>query len=413
MADKPFYTNPPWTFKQERPEYIANFERQIINELDFSKPTSLYLYNINTEEWVIIPVIPDSLSASYSANFQPVTTHGLIRPVRYYTGGSEKSVSFTIKMHEDLQYKYSNTKSDEYANTKGNLYALVDVIKRLSEPPNTDHDSQVLLPPKVYFQLGNQFAGTGHIDTSVSFSVPFRNGRYIMADISFTFVFHEIFRLNELTVKTTGPGELTVGIGIDDLPGINRDSDFENFYKESVNIDFIIENSLKEDKMRMLLEGYVQLHKKYNKGSTLTVDTLEEIINTANIAELKNQSESLAVGQGLWYTFVNYLTMFLMPWVDPNVDTEVARYLELLFEFMIKLKLVMAGTYQVETTLDNLVTLKKDMRAKLSDYQLKYPVTGLTTEQQETIREVLSSFDTLEAIIDTQLKLRRRIGSED
>jgi hypothetical protein len=393
MADKPFYTNPPWTFKQERPEYI-------IDKLDFSKPTSLYLYNINTEEWVIIPVIPDSLSASYSANFQPVTTHGLIRPVRYYTGGSEKSVSFTIKMHEDLQYEYSNNKSDEYTNTKSNLYALVDVIKRLSEPPNTDHDSQVLLPPKVYFQLGNQFAGTGHIDTSVSFSVPFRNGRYTMADISFTFVFHEIFRSNELTVKITEPGKLTVGIGIDDLPGINRDSDFENFYKESVNIDFIIENSLKEDKMRRLLEGYVQLHKEFK--SALTVDTLEEIINTANIAELKNQSEQ--------YILLMHLTFFAQ---DIHVDIPVASYLELLFEFMIKLKLVMAGTYQVETTLENLVTLKNDMRDKLSEYQLRYPVTDLTTEQQEKIREVLSSFDTLEAIIDTQLKLRRRIGSEE
>jgi hypothetical protein len=393
MADKPFYTNPPWAFKQERPEYI-------IDKLDFSKPTSLYLYNINTEEWVIIPVIPDSLSASYSANFQPVTTHGLIRPVRYYTGGSEKSVSFTIKMHEDLQYEYSNNKSDEYTNTKSNLYALVDVIKRLSEPPNTDHDSQVLLPPKVYFQLGNQFAGTGHIDTSVSFSVPFRNGRYTMADISFTFVFHEIFRSNELTVKITEPGKLTVGIGIDDLPGINRDSDFENFYKESVNIDFIIENSLKEDKMRRLLEGYVQLHKEFK--SALTVDTLEEIINTANIAELKNQSEQ--------YILLMHLTFFAQ---DIHVDIPVASYLELLFEFMIKLKLVMAGTYQVETTLENLVTLKNDMRDKLSEYQLRYPVTDLTTEQQEKIREVLSSFDTLEAIIDTQLKLRRRIGSEE
>jgi Na+/phosphate symporter len=53
------------------------------------------------------------------------------------------------------------------------------------------------------------------------------------------------------------------------------------------------------------------------------------------------------------------------------------------------------------------------MRDKLSEYQLRYPVTDLTTEQQEKIREVLSSFDTLEAIIDTQLKLRRRIGSEE
>lgn len=411
MADNPLYTNPPWTFKQESPEYIANLERQIIDELDFSKPTSLYLYNVNTEEWVIIPVIPDSLSASYSANFQSVTTHGLIRPVRYYTGGSEKSVSFAIKIHEDLQYKYSN-KLDEYVNAGNNLYALIDVIKRLSEPtePNTDYEKQVLLPPKVYFQLGNQFAGTGHIDTSVSFSVPFRNGRYIMADISFTFTFHEIFESNKLTVEITEPGELIVGIGIEDLPGINSDSDFENFYKESVNIDFIIENSLKDSKMRMLLEGYVQLHKEYNPAAQLTVDTLEEIINTANIAELKNQSKSLAVGQGLRYTFLTYLTFGL---ADPDVDIPVARYLELFFEFTIKLKLIMAGTYQVDTTLENLVTLKKDMQAKLSDYQLMYPVIDLTTEQQEKIREVLSNFDTLEAIIDAQLKLRSYIGSEE
>lgn len=398
MADKPFYTNPPWTFKQERPEYI-------INGLDFSRPTSLYLYNINTEEWVFIPVIPDSLSASYSANFQSVTTHGLIRPVRYYTGGSEKSVSFTIKMHEDLmhkdlmredlQYRYLNT-LDEYANAGSNLYALVDVIKRLSEP-STDHKKQVLLPPKVYFQLGNQFAGTGHIDTSVSFSVPFRNGRYIMADISFTFVFHEIFESNKLTVEITEPGELIVGIGIDDLPGINRDSDLENFYKESVNVDFIIENSLKDSKIRRLLEGYTNLHEEYNPVPQLTADTLKEIINTANMAELKKQFEDLIFSIGAK--------------VDHG-DAALARYLEFFFESMIKLKIIMAGTYQVNTTLKNLGRLKTEIQDKLSDYQLRYPITAYTEKEQEKIREVLSNFDTLEAIIDAQLELRYYIGSE-
>jgi hypothetical protein len=396
MADNPLYTNPPWTFKQERREYIANLERQIIDELDFSKPTSLYLYNINTEEWVIIPVIPDSLSASYSANFQSVTTHGLIRPVRYYTGGSEKSVSFAIKMHEDLQYKYSN-KSDEYANAGSNLYALVDVIKKLSEP-STDHKKQVLLPPKVYFQLGNQFAGTGHIDTSVSFSVPFRNGRYIMADISFTFVFHEIFSSNKLTVEITEPGELIVGIGIEGLPDITRDSDFENFYKESVNVDFIIENSLKDSKIRRLLEGYTNLHKEYNPVSQLTTDTLKEIINTANMAELKKQFEDLIFSIGVK--------------VDHG-DAALARYLEFFFESMIKFKIIMAGTYQVDTTLKNLGRLKNEMRDKLSDYQLRYPITAYTEKEQEKIREVLSNFGTLEAIIDAQLKLRSYIGSEE
>jgi hypothetical protein len=398
MADNPFYTNPPWTFKQERREYI-------IDDLDFSKPTSLYLYNVNTGEWVFIPVIPDSLSASYSANFQSVTTHGLIRPVRYYTGGSEKSVSFTIKMHEDLlhkdslhedpQYKYLN-KLDEYANAGSNLYALVDVIKRLSEP-NTDREKQVLLPPKAYFQLGNQFAGTGHIDTSVSFSVPFRNGRYIMADISFTFVFHEIFESNKLTVETTEPGKLTVGIGIDDLPGINSDSDFENFYKESVNVDFIIENSLKDSKIRMLLAGYVQLHKEYNPAPQLTTDTLKEIINTANMAELKKQFEDL---------------MFSMGVKVDHGDAVVARYLELFFESMVKLKIIMAGTYQVDNTLRNLGKLKNEIRDTLSKYQLTYPITNYTEKEQEKIREVLSNFDTLEAIMDAQFELRYYIGSE-
>lgn len=398
MADNPFYANPPWTFKQERPEYI-------IDELDFSKPTSLYLYNVNTGEWVFIPVIPDSLSASYSANFQSVTTHGLIRPVRYYTGGSEKSVSFTIKMHEDLlhkdslhedpQYKYSN-KSDKYANADSNLYALVDVIKRLSEP-SADYKKQVLLPPKVYFQLGNQFAGTGHIDTSVSFSVPFRNGRYIMADISFTFVFHEIFESNKLTVETTEPGKLTVGIGIDDLPGINRDSDFENFYKESVNVDFIIENSLKDSKIRRLLEGYTNLHEEYNPVSQLTADTLAEIINTANMAELKKQFEDLIFSIGVK--------------VDHG-DAALARYLEFFFESMIKLKIIMAGTYQVDNTLRNLGKLKNEIQDTLSKYQSTYLITNYTEKEQEKIREVLSNFDTLVAIMDAQVELRYRIGSE-
>ena len=50
-------------------------------------------------------------------------------------------------------------------------------------------------------------------------------------DISFTFVFHEIFESNKLTVEITEPGELTVGIGMDDLPGINSDLTLRTFIK--------------------------------------------------------------------------------------------------------------------------------------------------------------------------------------
>jgi len=93
-------------------------------------------------------------------------------------------------------------------------------------------------------------------------------------------------------------------------------------------------------------------------------------------------------------------------------DAALARYLELFFESMIKLKIIMAGTYQVDNTLRNLGKLKNEIRDTLSKYQLTYPITAYTEKEQEKIREVLSIFDTLEAIIDAQFELRYSIGSE-
>ena len=88
--------------------------------------------------------------------------------------------------------------------------------------------------------------------------------------------------------------------------------------------------------MRRLLEGYTNLHKEYNFVQ-LTADTLEEIINTANMAELKKQFEDLIFSIGVK--------------VDHG-DAALARYLEFFFESMIKLKIIMAGTYQVDNTLE-------------------------------------------------------------
>ena len=144
----------------------------------FTGEQRLYLYNINTQEETNLRLIPDSVSESYSPKIVSVTPFGVITPVNYYVGGGAKTVSFSFKMHEDLQ------------NKGGSVYNVIETLENMVRPV---YKNGQLFDPLVYFQLGEQFVGRGHISTSFSYNKPFRNGRYSMVEVSMTFTFHEEF----------------------------------------------------------------------------------------------------------------------------------------------------------------------------------------------------------------------------
>jgi len=92
--------------------------------------------------------------------------------------------------------------------------------------------------------MGTQFAGKGHIETSVQYKKPFVNGRYKMATISITFTFHELvdnsetYVLNELdnTVISDSYGaDLLV-----DESALPNGVSIADFYQDNIVDDYFI-----------------------------------------------------------------------------------------------------------------------------------------------------------------------------
>lgn len=256
----------PWTFNQRDFKYAEELYKGIASE----GITSLYIYDTNRDDFVSIPIIPDSVSASYNSSIQKTSSFGILRPLNFYVGGSAKTLSFSIDVHEDLNIKYQKNKVTRVGE---NLYDIIDIIKAMSEPIITQVslNNNLLQAPKVYLQLGSQFAGLGHISTSISFSTPFRNNRYVFASISFTFTFHETFKAGDLTFEPTREGGvLTVGLSKEDLEkklGVVGE-DFKNLFDEYLSTGQILTRSYDKDKMYNIFAIMTELdYPDYSSGN--------------------------------------------------------------------------------------------------------------------------------------------------
>lgn len=141
------------------------------NVLYFIKGTDSNTWDVDSQ--IEINTIPQSVAYDYSPNFSEFDMLGRLSPVYLYTGGSDKTYSFSITIHEDM----------EEVSRHGTIIDFVDKLKSLSYPTKNTKGLPYL--KDVYFQVGN-ITGVGIVNTSVSWKKPFRNGRYVMADISFT-----------------------------------------------------------------------------------------------------------------------------------------------------------------------------------------------------------------------------------
>lgn len=148
-----------------------------------------------------IPVVPQSLSYSYSPNIVSQNVLGRMSPIHVYAGGSGEKYSFTVTLHEDLIKKSTIDKS---------IMEFVDDIKSLSYP-NISKLGLVQDYPRVLFQLGDISAWV-LVETNVTWNKPFRDGKYILAEIAFNLTVVETLPLVETytiqdKVGTTIKGE--------------------------------------------------------------------------------------------------------------------------------------------------------------------------------------------------------------
>jgi hypothetical protein len=143
-----------------------SFETKFLNKLYFIYDTE----SESNQVEISLDIIPESMSYSYSPNFESQNFLGRLSPIYMYRSGSAKTYSFSVKVHNDI--------------VNDGIENFVNNIKMLSYPKK-NLDMTVSLP-KVYFQLG-EIAGFAIVKSTINWEKPYTlsSGHYAMATISF------------------------------------------------------------------------------------------------------------------------------------------------------------------------------------------------------------------------------------
>lgn len=402
----------PWTFNQK--EYTPGYKRT----LEQVGPTSLYLYDIVRSKYISLPVIPNSVSASYTASLKQLSSFGILHPINYYVGGSAKTISFAVDVHEDLVMDYTGRENTE----RNNLYHMLDILKAMSEPRE---DNGRLEPPHVYMQLGNQFAGKGHIETTISLATPYRDNRYVLANINITFTFHDSFKNSELEIVSEEPGSLKIGLGVSDLERLDvTEENFENFFKENFGIDAILRRTLADSKLYNLAHNYntlysyvdnLKLGKAYDQAREV-----EQLLENLNDYILKGDLSAItALGTP---PPITWQTLYYED--HESVDKAAAFAL---VKGLATFKVIMTGNYYAEQTKPNLLALKAEIEAVKAQhrayrawyhvvaYRVEYgePYPDIYADEEEFRDSIDYGLETLLSMINTQLKVYGFSESEE
>lgn len=147
-----------------------------------------YIYIYHIDQFVVIPVWPESISDSMHSTFASSTPLSRSAPIFSYSNSGPRSLTINLKLQRDMMYdtnyKRSNLKielGDDYIDT---------LIKQLQACalPNYKDASKMVDPPLVAVRFGNEIFIKGVVNNgvTVTYSGPIlTNNKYSIVDISF------------------------------------------------------------------------------------------------------------------------------------------------------------------------------------------------------------------------------------
>lgn len=235
--------------------------------------TSLYIYSFNLKEQLNFKLVPQSVSTSYSPRYVTQQPFASLRPLNFYVGGTGRTLEFTIELHEQ-----------DPATVKAgqSIYDVISTLKKFSEATTGNIKVE---DPVVYLQLGSHFAGKGHLNTSVEYRLPIREGRYQHAIVGFSFTYHEEFSETTMYIPDLQTTQVDFGEMVISADGNYKAVSYEPinaFFKgevtETVNfVDYIVKSIYEDDKITNIL-NIIDAPLKY--GVTPYERTKEKIIKT-------------------------------------------------------------------------------------------------------------------------------------
>ena len=163
--------------------YTVNQHKIILTNLTFSPPKSMTFYGM----------LPDEISESHSANFASMDIQSRSGQLWSYSGGSSRTLSLNITVHEDYL--------SEYLGGNADIRDYAALFKALTYP---EYKGTKVEPPSLLLRVGSfiRFKGVC-TEAQVNWRKPIRNDRYIVADfnISLTEANANAFAASEIIIK--------------------------------------------------------------------------------------------------------------------------------------------------------------------------------------------------------------------
>lgn len=150
----------------------------------------LYISHLDEEfQFWRIPVTPETINDSMSANFQSTNALGRSAPVYTYSNSGPRTVQISLKLHRDMMDAINiGVSNSELKEGEDYVENLINALQAIAVPKYT-MTNKAIEPPMVALRIANQIFIKGVIAGSigVTYSLPIlSNGKYAVVDITLT-----------------------------------------------------------------------------------------------------------------------------------------------------------------------------------------------------------------------------------
>lgn len=149
-----------------------------------------YMYLFHTDEWILLPEYPDSISDTMGSNFAQTQVLSRTAPIFSYINSGPRTVQVDLNLHRDMlriinQEGMSNLKievGEDYIET---------IVKRIQSiaVPSFSAASKTITPPMIAIKFGKDVFIKGVVNSAVSIEYQkpiMTDGRYANVTLHFT-----------------------------------------------------------------------------------------------------------------------------------------------------------------------------------------------------------------------------------
>ena len=148
-----------------------------------------YIYLYHTDQFIVLPVYPDTIQDSMGTSFNSYTPLSRTAPVYSYSNSGPRSINISLSLHRDMMDEINMDVSnltieigDDYIDT------MIKQLQAIAYPVYSS-STKMVNPPMVAIRFGNEIyiKGIVNVGISVTYSGPLgEDNKYKKVDVGFT-----------------------------------------------------------------------------------------------------------------------------------------------------------------------------------------------------------------------------------